>query len=100
MAAGLLFLSFLRLYFLDINFYMIAFVQILFVQRDASPGLPGLTRSSCAEIFRECRLALHSSRFIPRYRRSLSVSNLPFVKMADFWIKIACFAIGVQPFAY
>src|SRR5659263_592605 len=42
MAAGLLFLSFFRLYFLDINFYMIAFVQILFVS--------GLV--PCDEIFR------------------------------------------------
>ncbi len=29
-----------------------------------------------------------------------SVSNLPFVIRAGFWVKIACFAIGDQYFTY
>src|SRR4030042_3454967 len=48
----------------------------------------------------EVQIALHSSRFMPRSRRGWSVSNLPFVIRAGFWIKIACFAIGDQYFTY
>jgi len=33
-------------------------------------------------------------------RRGWSVSNLPFVKIAGFWVKIACFAMGDQHFTY
>jgi hypothetical protein len=45
-------------------------------------------------------MTLHSSRFMPRSRRGWSVSNLPFVIRAGFWIKIACFAMGDQYFTY
>src|SRR5659263_716189 len=48
----------------------------------------------------DVQIALHSSRFMPRSRRGWSVSNLPFVKMAGFWVKIACFAIGDKYFTY
>jgi hypothetical protein len=48
----------------------------------------------------EVQIALHSSRFMPLSRRGWSVSNLPFVKMAGFLVKIACYAIGEQYFTY
>ena len=48
----------------------------------------------------EGQIALYSSRFMPLSRRGWSVNNLPFVKMAGFWVKITCFAIGDRTFTY